>query len=126
MDLTTPAGEATHYLMISALIEKLRRGGYEVEADHVMHTARPPEIMGNDGPFVPDVVAGKNGRKFYFEVKTEEDLFSAETEEQIRTFYRYAEATGGEFCLLVAERCAAKVKYLLETLDLPEISVLYL
>lgn len=126
MDLSTPAGEARHYLMISALIENLRKGGYEIEADHVMHAARPREVVGESGSYIPDVVAGKDGRKFYFEVKTEEDLFSAETEEQIRTFYRHAEATGGEFCLLVPERCAVKVKYLLEILELPEISVFYL
>ena len=126
MDNPSVATEAKHYLMISALIENLRKGGFEIEADHVMSAPRPREIMGEGGNHVPDVVACKDGRKVYFEVKTEEDLFSAETEEKIRTFHQHAEDTGSEFCLLVPARCAVKVKYLLETLALPELAVLYL
>ncbi|MFA5514859.1 MAG: hypothetical protein WDA20_01100 [Desulfuromonadales bacterium] len=126
MNLSDAAVEAKQYLMISALIDNLRKGGYDIEADHVMHAARPEEIVGENGSFIPDVVAGKDGRKFYFEVKTEEDLFSAETEERIHTFYRHAVETGSDFCLLVPARCAVKVKYLLELLKLPEITVLYI
>ncbi len=127
MHTTTNNSEIKHYLMISALIDKLRKGGYtEIEADHIMNTVRPGEILGEDGALVPDVVASKDGRKVYFEVKTEEDLFSPRTEEQIRTFLRYAEETGGEFWLLVPARSCVRVKYLLESLQLPETNVLYI
>ncbi len=126
MNLSPAAVEAKHYLMISALIENLRKGGYEIEADHVIHTVRPEEIVGENGGYIPDVVAGKDGRKVYFEVKTEADLFSAQTEEQVRTFHRHAEETGAEFCLVVPARCITKVKYLLELLKLQDITVLYL
>lgn len=116
-----------HYLMISALVETLRRGGFtEIEADHLISASRPPEIQGEDGRLIPDVVASKEGRKLYFEVKVEEDLFSARTEEQIRTFQRHAQDTGAEFCLLVSARCATRVKYLLESMGLPDIQVLYI
>jgi Holliday junction resolvase len=127
MQSTTKPTEIKHYLMISALIDQLRKGGYtEIEADHIMNAVRPGEILGEDGALTPDVVASKNGRKVYFEVKTEEDLFSPRTEEQIRTFLRYAEETGGEFCLLVPARCCFRVKYLLDSLHLPETTVLYI
>lgn len=127
MQPSVGASRAKHYLMISTLVEKLRKGGFtDIEADHLMSAPRPGEIWGEGDNFVPDVVAGKDGRKIYFEVKTERDLFSARTEDQIRAFHRHAEETGGEFCLLVPARCATKVKYLLEVLELPEITVLYI
>ncbi len=127
MQSSSTSTEIKHYLMISALVDRLRKGGYtEIEADHVVNGVRPGEIIGEDGALTPDVVASKDGRKVYFEVKTEEDLFSPRTEEQIRTFLRYAEETGGEFCLLVPARCCVRVKYLLESLQLPETTVLYI
>ena len=123
--LSPESVKTKHYLMISALVENLRRNGCtEIEADHLLNTTRPQNLP--EGDLIPDVVANKDGRKFYFEVKTEEDLFCAETEEQIRAFSQYALDTGGEFYLLVPSRCITRVKYLLDILELPEVRVLYI
>ncbi|MBE0595713.1 MAG: hypothetical protein IH614_00425 [Desulfuromonadales bacterium] len=123
-----PATEIRHYLMVNVLVDSLRRAGYdEIEADHLVSAPRPQDVLGEHGlSLVPDVVACKDGKKIIFEVKTEEALFAPETEEQLRTFARHAEETGCEFCLLVPERCGPKVKYLLASLGMPELSVLYL
>lgn len=123
-----PATQIRHYLMINVLVDSLRRAGYdEIEADHLVSAPRPQDVLGEHGlSLTPDVVASKDGKKIYFEVKTEEALFAPETEEQLRTFTRHAEETGSEFFLLVPERCGPQVKYLLDSVGLPELPVLYL
>ncbi len=124
---TNSFAEIKHYLMLNALLDRLKKNGiFEIEADHLRHTCRPHPIHGPDGEtYVPDMVACRDGQRYFFEVKTDEELFSSDTEDQLRAISEYAAAVGGEFYLVVPRGTTAKAEFLLEWLDLPEVKILY-
>jgi hypothetical protein len=123
----TPIREMEHYLLVNILAEKLRKGGFsEIEADHLQSSSPPHAVLDEDGcAFTPDLVACKDGKKWIFEVETDDSLLSEKTEQEIRAFYHYAKEVGGEFCILVPEKCTNKADYLLDWMKLPDVGILY-
>jgi hypothetical protein len=118
--------EMEHYMLVTILAESLRKGGFsEIEADHITTSSPPHPIYGEGGSHIPDLVASKNGKKYIFEVETDDSLLENDTEEEIVTFYQYAKEIGGEFCIFVPERSTAKADYLLNWLKLEDVPILY-
>ncbi len=127
MSSSDSISEIKHHLLLNVLADRLKKSGFfEIEADHLEHASRPLPVIDRDGrSHMPDLVASREGKRYFFEVKTDEALFSDETEEQLRAIDEYAGAVGGEFCLVVPVESAAKAEFLLEWLGLRNVTVLY-
>lgn len=98
--------QSEHNRIVKYVAEFLKKEGFDnVRADiDGFETPRKIIWSSTEEGYIPDVTAEKKGRKYLFEVKTEDSIYDKHTEDQWRLFATYAKEHSAIFCVVVPEK----------------------
>lgn len=119
--MTKRTDQVKHQRIIKRLAKHLRSKGYlQVRAD-IPNMDSPTEInwKGDERKYVPDLSAVNRGKRYLFEVETDDSINDKHTRMQWRVFAAYAYQKNASFIVVVPGGSAEKAGKRLKELSLP-------